>query len=108
MKLLFAIVNGDDSASVSRALMKNGFFATKLASTGGFLSAGNTTFLICTENGKVDDAIQIIASKSRKRKQYVQHTIPGISTETFGSFPTEVQVGGATIFVTDVERFEKV
>ncbi len=108
MKLIFAIVNGDDSPSVAKALTKNGFFATKLASTGGFLSAGNTTFLICTENEKVDDAVQIIASKSRKRKQYVQNTIPGISTDKFESFPTEVQIGGATIFVTDVERFEKV
>ena len=46
MKLIFAVVNGDDSQAVSKALTKNGFFATKLASTGGFLSAGNTTFMI--------------------------------------------------------------
>lgn len=108
MKLIFAIVSGDDSQSVSRALMKNGFFATKLASTGGFLSSGNTTFLICTENEKVDEAIRIIASKSRRRKEYVQNTVPGLSSDTFSSFPMEVQVGGATVFVTDVERFEKV
>lgn len=108
MKLIFAIVNGDDSQHVARALMKNGFFATKLASTGGFLSAGNTTFLICTENEKVNDVIEIIAQKSRKRKQYVQNSVPGLSSDTFSSFPMEVQVGGATIFVTDVERFEKV
>ena len=50
MKLIFAIVGGDDSQAVSRALMKAGFFATKLASTGSFLSAGNTTFLVCVEN----------------------------------------------------------
>ncbi len=52
MKLIFAVVNGDDSQAVSKALTKNGFFATKLASTGGFLSAGNTTFMICTDNEK--------------------------------------------------------
>lgn len=108
MKLIFAIVNGDDSQPVSRALMKKGFFATKLASTGGFLSSGNTMFLICTENEKVDEAIEIIASKSRKRKEYVQNAVPGLSSDTFSSFPMEVQVGGATVFVTDVERFEKV
>lgn len=108
MKLIFAIVSSDDSQPVSRALMKNGFFATKLASTGGFLSAGNTTFLICTESERVDDAIKTIASVSRKRKEYVQNTVPGLSSDTFSSFPMEVQVGGATIFVTDVERFEKV
>lgn len=49
MKLIYAIVSSDDSSAVSAALTQNGFFATKLASTGGFLKAGNTTFLICTE-----------------------------------------------------------
>ena len=49
MKLIFAIVNSDDSSAVSAALTRGGFFVTKLASTGGFLMSGNTTFLICTE-----------------------------------------------------------
>lgn len=107
MKLIFAVVNGDDSQAVSKALTKNGFFATKLASTGGFLSAGNTTFMICTDNEKVDRVIEIISQKSHKRKQLV------LSASSYGvgaytAFPVEVSVGGATIFVTDVERFEKV
>ena len=48
MKLIYAIVSSDDSSSVSGALTQNGFFATKLASTGGFLRAGNTTFPVWT------------------------------------------------------------
>jgi uncharacterized protein YaaQ len=104
MKLVFAIVNGDDSQSVSKALMKAGFFATKLASTGGFLSAGNTTFLTCVENYQVDAVISIIREKSHKRKQFVPTSIP---FDAGTSFPVEVEVGGATVFVTDVERFEK-
>ena len=63
MKLIFAVVNGDDSQAVSKALTKNGFFATKLASTGGFLSAGKTTFMICTDNEKVDRVIEKISQK---------------------------------------------
>ena len=51
MKLVFAIVNNDDSHSVSSALTQGGYQATKLASTGGFLMAGNTTFMICSEEG---------------------------------------------------------
>ena len=102
MKLIFAIVNGDDSLPVSRALTKAGFFATKLASTGSFLSAGNTTFLTCVEDHRVDAVISIIREKSHKRKQFVS------TGATIGmDFPVEVEVGGATIFVTDVERFEK-
>ncbi len=104
MKLIFAIVNGDDSLAVSRALTKAGFFATKLASTGSFLSAGNTTFLTCVEDHRVDAVIDIIREKSHKRKQFVPASQP---MDLGGSIPVEVEVGGATVFVTDVERFEK-
>lgn len=107
MKLIYAIVNNDDSHDVSSALTKSGFFATKLASTGGFLMSGNTTFMICADDDKVDRIIEIIKERSRRRKQYVpagNYT----GTEMQGSYPVEVSVGGATIFVTDVERFEKI
>ena len=55
MKLVLAIVNNDDSAIVSSALTHEGFFVTKLSTTGGFLMVGNTTLLIGTEDDKVDD-----------------------------------------------------
>lgn len=106
MKLIFAIINNDDSSAVSSALTKGGFFATKLASTGGFLMAGNTTFLIGTDDDKVDDAIGIISEHSKKRAQMMPSSASyGIGM--YSSFPVEVTVGGATVFVTDVDRFEK-
>lgn len=108
MKLIYAIVNNDDSHAVSTALTKNGFFATKLASTGGFLMAGNTTFLICCEDGSVDNIIDIIRDHSKKRKQYVPSAASFSADAAPVSYPVEVSVGGATIFVTDIERFEKV
>lgn len=108
MKLIFAIVNNDDAHSVSAALTKGGYSATKLASTGGFLMAGNTTFMICCENGAVDDVIFNIAQNSRKRKQYVPNAASLAAQDAPTSYPVEVSVGGATIFVTDIERFEKV
>lgn len=107
MKLIYAIINNDDSHAVSKSLTKNGFSATKLASTGGFLMAGNTTFLVCSEDDKVDEIIEIIRKHSHKRKQFVPSAASyGIGNYT--SFPVEVNVGGAIIFVTDIERFEKV
>jgi len=107
MKLIYAIVSNDDSSSVSSALTKVGFFVTKLSSTGGFLMAGNTTFLICTEDEKVDEAIDIISQKSKKRTQMIPSpSAYGMSGYT--PYPVEVTVGGATIFVTNVERFEKI
>ena len=43
MKLVFAIINHDDANTVTKSLTKNGFSSTKLATTGGFLMAGNVT-----------------------------------------------------------------
>lgn len=107
MKLILAIVSNDDSSKVSSALTKNHFSVTKLATTGGFLLSGNTTFLIGTQDEKVDEVITIIADHSKKRKQMVPSSASyGVGMYT--TYPVEVQVGGATIFVLDVGRFEKV
>ena len=107
MKLIFAIVNNDDSHSVQSALTKSGFQATKLASSGGFLMSGNTTFMICSEDEKVDTILEVIKNHSHKRKQFVPN-IPAHSEGAHSGFPVEVMVGGATVFVTNIERFEKV
>ncbi len=108
MKLIYAIINNDDSHAVSAALTQNGFSATKLASTGGFLMAGNTTFLICCDAEAVDSVIEIIRSHSRKRRQYLPNAGVYSGESAPVSYPAEVCIGGATIFVTDIERFEKV
>ena len=58
MKLVYAIVNNDDTYAVNKGLQKAGIRATKLSSTGGFLMAGNTTFMICCEDAQVDMVIE--------------------------------------------------
>ena len=108
MKLIFAVVNGDDSAAVSKALAKNGFRATKLASSGSFLSSGNTTFLICVEESEVDTVINVVQQKCHHRKQFVPSTPAyGPATGQIPSMPLEVPVGGATVFVLSVDQFVK-
>lgn len=107
MKLVLAIINHDDSGAVIQNLSKNGFSSTKLATTGGFLMSGNATILIGVEEEKVQAVIDIIHAHSHSRKQM----IPTTTEMGFGYYPTmpvEVTVGGATVFVLDIERFERV
>ena len=54
MKLITAIVNKEDSKNVCNELIKAKFYVTRLATTGGFLMAGNTTFISGVEDEKVD------------------------------------------------------
>lgn len=107
MKLVLAIVSYDDSGMVSSALTKDGFAVTKLATTGGFLKSGNTTFIVGTDDDKVDQVIEIIAKQSRRRTQLVPSTTT-LDIGMYSSYPVEVTVGGSTVFVLNVDRFEKV
>ena len=107
MKLILAIVSSDDSSIVSSALTKNGFSVTKLATTGGFLMAGNATILVGVDAEKVQEVIDIIKEHSHSRKQMIPTTME-MNYGYCPSMPVEVTVGGATIFVVDIERFERV
>jgi len=111
MKLVFAIVNSEDDHLVIKHLNKEKFSVTKMASTGGFLRVGNTTLLVGTSEEKVERVIEIIRDHSKRRKQflvnseqpYMASLAPSPVAQT-----NEIEVGGATIFVVDVEKFEKV
>jgi len=108
MKLVMAIISSDDAHNVIRSLTQADFSVTKLATSGGFLMAGNVTIITGVEDELVEDAIDIIRKTSMSRKQ----PMPAISDTSRGGFFStplvEVTVGGATIFVIPVDRFEKI
>ncbi len=106
MKLVFAIVNDDDAGNVLAVLNQAGFAATKLASTGGYLKAGNTTFISGVEDEQVDQVLELIGKNARKRTQII-HDTSSVGTFNTMAMPLEITVGGATVFVLNVERFEK-
>ena len=111
MKLIIAIVQDEDSSRLLSLLMQQGFGVTKLATTGGFLKAGNTTLLLGVDDQRVDEAVSAIESVCKSRKQIStapSAMIGGMSHGEYSSFPIEVTVGGATLFVLSVDQFLKV
>ncbi len=106
MKLIIAVVQDQDSNRLSKALVDHNFRATKLATTGGFLKSGNTTFMIGTEDVRVDRALQIIKDNCKSRDQLVAPVSPmGGNADSFVPYPVEVEVGGATVFVLPIEQY---
>ncbi len=106
MKLVMAIVKDDDSFNIMNALNVEGFIVTKLASTGGFLKVGNTTLICGVEDEKVDFVIDIIKKEGHIKKQFANSV--NVTGSNYTLPPIEVTVGGATIFVLDVDKFVKV
>ena len=108
MRLIIAIVQDKDVGHLLEGLTKEDFRATKLASTGGFLREGNTTLLIGVEKEKVQAALGVIGRTCKSRSQLITPLSPmGGPAESYVPMPVEVQVGGATCFVLDVEQFVK-
>jgi len=109
MKMVIAIVQDDDSLDLVDALTEKNFRVTKLATTGGFLKSGNTTLLIGVEATRSQEVIDIIESTCKKRNEIVASPVPfSASTELYMQYPVEVQVGGATVFVIDVDQFIRI
>lgn len=71
MKLIIAIVNSEDASAVLSELTGQGFSVTKLATSGGFLRAGNVTMMIGVEEEQVQKALSVIEEFSSQRKQQV-------------------------------------
>ena len=101
MKLIIAIVQDEDASRLVSKLMTEGYGVTKLATTGGFLRAGNTTLLVGVDDEKFDGAMAVIEKicKSRKQIATAPTSMTGVNG-VYSPYPIEVMVGGATVFLS--------
>lgn len=106
MKMITAIVQDQDANGLTKALVAAGFQATRLASTGSFLRAGNTTFIMGVQDEQLDEALALISGNAKQRTQVMTPAMnPGAVMESVVTEPLNVQIGGAAVFVQDVEQF---
>ncbi|MCL2455943.1 MAG: cyclic-di-AMP receptor [Defluviitaleaceae bacterium] len=109
MKLVMAIIHDEDAFHITDELNAKGFSVTKLASTGGFLRAGNTTLICGVTEERIPELTEVIEAKCKSRKQITSVNAMNVNVnESFSPYPVEVTVGGATIFVLNVDEFRKV
>ena len=106
MKLIIAIVQDEDASRLISNLMNEGFSVTKLATTGGFLRAGNSTLISGVADEKLDEALSIIEKTCKSREQITATTthMTGGANGVYVPYPIKVTVGGATVFVLPVEQ----
>ncbi|MFY9234364.1 MAG: cyclic-di-AMP receptor [Fimbriimonadaceae bacterium] len=108
MKLVVCIVHNRDKGKITEELIRAGFKFTVIGSTGGFLREGNTTFLIGVQADEKDALFQLIGLNCKAREQLVN--VAPMEASAPGGFipsPVKVPVGGAVVFVIDVEQFQR-
>src|SRR5947207_2224471 len=108
VKLVVAIVHSEDAGALVNALLDKEFRATRLQSSGGFLKQSNATIILGVEDADVDEVLGVVRANCTSRTQVVNPMPPIMEPgEFFMPYPLEVEVGGATVFVVPVERFER-
>jgi len=108
VKLVVAIVHNEDAGALVDGLLEREYRATRLHSSGGFLKQSNATVLVGVEDERVEDVLGIVRDNCHARTQLVNPMPPIMEPgEFFMPYPLEVEVGGATVFVVPVERFER-
>ncbi len=108
MKLVVAIVHNEDAGALVDGLLEREYRATRLHSSGGFLKQSNATIIVGVDDNKVDEILEIVRENCTSRTQVVNPMPPIMEPgEFFMPYPLEVEVGGATVFVLPVERFER-
>lgn len=106
MKLLIAIVQDADVNFLMDALTEHSYRVTKLSTTGGFLKKGNTTLLIGVEEDQLKEVLNIIESNCKRRNTTTTIINPSSESSLLtNTVPIDITVGGATIFVVDVDQY---
>jgi uncharacterized protein YaaQ len=109
VKLAICIVHNRDKNKVTDELIKAGFKFTVIGSTGGFLREGNTTILIGVQEDELTALHKVISQNCQSREQLVN--VMPYEAAPPGAFipsPVKVPVGGAVLFVLDVEQFHRI
>jgi uncharacterized protein YaaQ len=108
MRLVVAVVQGQDAVGLVAELARRDYRVTQINSAGGFLRENNVTLLMGVDDDQVRDLYRIIRENCHMRTQYVNPLLPIMEPgEFYMPNPVEVQVGGAAVFVMKMTRFER-
>jgi uncharacterized protein YaaQ len=94
VKLIIAIIQDDYISNVLKTLLENKVRTTKLSSTGGFLKSGNTTLFIGVEDNEIDKVVDLIKAQTK--------------SQSITKGKDEITVGGANLFVMDIDKYVKI
>ena len=104
--LMLAVIQDQDLDAATRALEPLGAPVVYLSSAGGFLGRRNATLLIALPDGHQEEVLFALRTACRQRVEYMSLPLEGSPMPM--PTPIPVTVGGATVFVLPVERFEEI
>ncbi len=106
MQAILAIIQAQDAdAAFERLKALNLPGLERIASSGSFLRENNVALWLAAPPEQVEQVLSVLRDTCHRRTNY----LPSYYVETVPmilALPLEVEVGGATVFLCDVEHYE--
>jgi uncharacterized protein YaaQ len=102
-RLIVAMIQDEDAENAVQGLTKLGFVVTRLPSRGGFLKRRNVTLMVGMPAGLEEAAVRALKNSCKQRIEFVNNILP-VSALPMPK-PVEIKVGGAIMFVFEVEKY---
>jgi uncharacterized protein YaaQ len=106
-QLALVVVSGSQAGDFTKNLTKNKFYFTKIDSSGGIIQEPMVCLLIGFDKLRKDDLMKLSRKYCQPHKQYIPANMtiqPGYTNQ----IPMiEAQIGGATLHLLNIERFEQ-
>ena len=105
MKLLIAVVSKRDSRRLAEALVEAGMRYTDMGSHKGILGEESVTLLVEAQAEEVDSILALIDERCRAREEVINADRPESRLHAAGvPEAMTARIGGARVYVMDVER----
>jgi uncharacterized protein YaaQ len=102
-KMIMAVVPRDEAYHVLEGLVAAGFTATFSESRGGVMRQAQLTFFIAVDEANLEQVLDIIRANCRMQVKVESHR--GAQGLSLGPAPVTAEVGGAVIFIWDLDRY---
>jgi uncharacterized protein YaaQ len=102
MKMIMAIMPRNEAERVLQALVAANLTATFMETRGGMLRQAQMTLFIAVESDHVERVLSIVERTCRS--QPVVESVEG--EEAVAPMPARPQLGGAVVFIWDIDHLE--
>jgi len=105
-QLAIIVASGYQPSQLQGNLIREGFAFTEMESTGGLLQEPKVCLLVGVNHVRLPILLEMIRKTCKPVQQYVPVRV-GLPEGYAQVSMIEVQVGGATVYLLNVERFEQ-
>jgi uncharacterized protein YaaQ len=105
-QLMLANVAGSQAGKLVARLTSGGFYVTQIDSQGGILHDATVTLFVGFNKSQLARLLEHIRECCRTRRQFLpaHAEVPILNAQ---SVMIEAEIGGATVYVFNVQRFEQ-